>query len=158
MPEPGVAFLSPSEPATPGSHLAKALPEQPLLPQCVLLYTRSMNPRAPVGDPVLEAIEDLVAALEANIAASRKAIERAREIAELRSRGWSYRAIAESHDRPLMVQLITDNLDRLADTGSRLRRAQARALHDEGLTMDEIGRLFGVTRQRVSAILRSAEP
>ena len=34
------------------------------------------------------------------------------------------------------------------------RRAEARALYDEGLTMDEIATLFGVTRQRVSGLLR----
>ena len=28
------------------------------------------------------------------------------------------------------------------------------ALHREGMTMDEIAKLFGVTRQRVSALLR----
>ena len=39
----------------------------------------------------------------------------------------------------------------------RLRRAQAAALHDEGLTMDRIAELFGVTRQRISQILRSRE-
>ena len=33
--------------------------------------------------------------------------------------------------------------------------AEARALHDEGLTMAEIAALFGVSRQRVSALLRS---
>jgi predicted transcriptional regulator len=35
-----------------------------------------------------------------------------------------------------------------------VRRTEARTLHREGLTMDQIAQLFGVTRQRVSALLR----
>ena len=31
---------------------------------------------------------------------------------------------------------------------------EARVLHGEGMTMDQIAKLFGVTRQRVSALLR----
>jgi DNA-binding transcriptional regulator LsrR (DeoR family) len=37
-----------------------------------------------------------------------------------------------------------------------VRRAEARALYAEGLTMDQIAERFGVTRQRVSALLRKA--
>lgn len=35
-----------------------------------------------------------------------------------------------------------------------MRRTEARALHHEGVTMDKIARLFGVTRQGVSGLLR----
>jgi transposase len=40
--------------------------------------------------------------------------------------------------------------------GNRVRRTEARALHGEGMTMDEIAKLFGVTRQRISALLRDS--
>ncbi len=40
-------------------------------------------------------------------------------------------------------------------SGAAWRRAEARALHQEGISMDRIAQLFGVTRQRVSALLNS---
>ena len=42
---------------------------------------------------------------------------------------------------------------KLSDAGARFRRAQARALHDEGMTMDEIAKVFGCTRQRISTLI-----
>ena len=36
-----------------------------------------------------------------------------------------------------------------------LRSAEERALYAEGLTMNQIVELFGVSRQRVSALLRA---
>ena len=40
--------------------------------------------------------------------------------------------------------------------GAGVRRAEARALYAEGLTMEQIAERFGVTRQRVSTLLRTA--
>ncbi len=51
--------------------------------------------------------------------------------------------------------MISATLSQLADAGSRWRRAEARALHAEGLSMDVIAQLFGVTRQRVSSLLKA---
>jgi predicted transcriptional regulator len=57
-------------------------------------------------------------------------------------------------ERPLIVELITQNVEALHSVGSRLRWAEARALQAEGLTVTAIAELFGVTRQRVSALLQ----
>lgn len=105
-------------------------------------------------DPVLVALDGLVDALRQNVEASRLAMERADRIKELRSQGLRYRDIADETGAPMVVQLVTDNLDRLRVHGAQLRQAQAAALHDEGMTMDQIASLFGVTRQRISALLR----
>lgn len=107
------------------------------------------------ADPVLAALTAVVADLEANLEATVIAIERAKEIAELRRQGQAYREITDATGRPLVIRLITENLARLQSSGAALRFEQAKALHDEGLTMEEIGGLFGVSRQRVSAILSS---
>lgn len=107
-------------------------------------------------DPVLEALDSLIEALGDNVVASNMAIERAAAIRDLRSRGLPYREIADETGRPMVVTLVTESLVRLRTAGAALRRAQAGALHDEGLTMEDIANLFGVTRQRISAILQSS--
>ena len=73
----------------------------------------------------------------------------------MRSEGRPYREIVPNEQRPLIVELLTANLDLLSGVGSRLRRAEARVLYDEGLTMDDIAALFGVSRQRVAVLLRT---
>ena len=50
--------------------------------------------------------------------------------------------------------MLSLNMAALETAGAEFRAAQARSLHDEGMTMDTIGELFGVTRQRISALLR----
>jgi DNA-directed RNA polymerase specialized sigma24 family protein len=82
-----------------------------------------------------------------------------RRIAEIqrgRSDGLSYTEIVEAAQSPLLVQLITESTQTLDGYGARVRRAEASALHEEGMTMEEIAERFGVTRQRVSALLREA--
>jgi hypothetical protein len=107
------------------------------------------------NDPVLEALEGLVRALRDNQARIEATIARAERIREQREVGLSYREIESGVERPLIVELTRDNLAALVEAGSRLRRAEARALHGEGMTMEQIAELFGVSRQRVSALLRS---
>ncbi|MBV8980305.1 MAG: hypothetical protein JO086_05335 [Acidimicrobiia bacterium] len=107
-------------------------------------------------DPVLEALEGLVRALRENAARIDATIARAEQIREQRLQGLTYREIESGEQRPLIVEMTRDNLAALVEAGSRLRRAEARALHADGMTMDQIAELFGVTRQRVSALLRKA--
>jgi len=105
-------------------------------------------------DPVLDALDGLVRALRHNQARIEATIARAERIREQREAGLSYREIESGETRPLIVELTRDNLATLVEAGSRLRRAEARALHAEGMTMEQIAELFGVSRQRVSALLR----
>ena len=107
-------------------------------------------------DPVLDALDDLVRALEGNTARINQMLERADEIRRMRREGLPYREVVPATARPLIVELTRQNLEALHQAGSRLRRSEARALHDEGMSMEAIAELFGVTRQRVSALLRSA--
>lgn len=111
---------------------------------------------APV-DPVLDALSDLGKALDSNEARMWAIRARIADIVQLRAQGRSYREIVGKEERPLIVEMATDNLASLLEAGSRLRKAEARALRDEGLTMAAIAELFGVTRQRIAELLR-AEP
>jgi DNA-directed RNA polymerase sigma subunit (sigma70/sigma32) len=80
--------------------------------------------------------------------------QRIQHIRQVRSDGRPLRDIVPNEEAPLIVQLLTETTNLLHSYGNRVRRTEARALHREGMTMDEIAKLFGVTRQRVSALLR----
>jgi hypothetical protein len=106
------------------------------------------------NDPVLDALEDLEEALHDNIRRNEQALLRAREIRRQRQVGNSYREIVSPEARPLIVELIAENMKALATAGAHLRREMAQALRNEGLTIDGIAQLFGVSRQRISELLR----
>lgn len=105
-------------------------------------------------DGVDEALAALGAQLDASIADLESARERVRELQQLRVEGMSWRKIVPREKRPLIVESVTRALDGLGAVGGRFRREEAVALHDEGETIAGIGRLFGVSRQRVSAYLQ----
>ena len=105
-------------------------------------------------DPVLDALDHLERALDEAGAQTKMVLDRADLIRRLRAEGQSYRDIVPAEPSPLIVEYLTHRLQVISDASSRLRKAEARALYDEGLTMAEIGDLFGVSRQRVAALLR----
>lgn len=105
-------------------------------------------------EELLRALDDLVVALNENTERNRLAIERTENIKRLRAQGEPWSAIVTDRPGPLIVELLSKNLAALTTAGSRLRRLEARALHEEGLSMERIGTLFGVTRQRISELLR----
>lgn len=49
--------------------------------------------------------------------------------------------------------MLTATIQQFERAGTRFRQAKARALHDEGMTMEQIAELFGISRQRVSVLL-----
>lgn len=102
----------------------------------------------------LAALRDLDRALDENIERARLMKRRIAELEEADAEGRQIREILPEEEPPLIVELITESSDALHLYGSRVRRTEARALHGEGLTMDQIAKLFGVSRQRVSALLR----
>ena len=107
-------------------------------------------------DPFDKALGDLEGALDANARRMTQIKRRIAEIRRQRSAGRSYREIVEATKGDLSVQLITEATQALDEVGARVRRTEALALYREGMTMEEIAEKFGVTRQRVSALLRDA--
>jgi hypothetical protein len=107
-------------------------------------------------DTFLEALTALERTLADN--EKRTALIRARiaELRRLRAEGAPYAEIVRIRDGPLIVQLLTESSAALDVSGASVRRAEARALYAEGLTMDQIAERFGVTRQRISALLHKA--
>jgi hypothetical protein len=68
-----------------------------------------------------------------------------------RGTGSSYREIAD--DGGVIVGFGSGALRVLLDAVSEFRRAEARALYEEGMTMAQLGRTLGITRQRVAVLL-----
>ena len=110
----------------------------------------------PHRDSFLRALSELDDALDDNIARAKLMKRRIAQIQRQRGDGRSYREIVESQKAPLIVKLVTESTRALDDTGARVRRTEALALHDEGMTMEQIAAKFGVTRQRVSGLLKDA--
>jgi len=110
-------------------------------------------------DPVAHALEEVKHSIRRNIEVGTLIIERAESLLDAHHSGKPWSQIVREEDRPLIVELLTANLNRLMSAGGQLRRAKAKALHDDGMTMEQIASFFGVTRQRVSALLsdRSAD-
>lgn len=102
----------------------------------------------------MEALADLETALARSAEMTERMKDRIKYIRDVEEDGRPLRDIMEGERAPLIPQLLTENTNLLHSYGNRVRRTEARALHREGMTMDEIAKLFGVTRQRVSALLR----
>ena len=83
-----------------------------------------------------------------------RVLARAAVLREQRARGVGYLELVQEAERPLLVELLTEVLDELSASGAAFRRAEAKVLHNEGLSQEAIGALFGVTRQRVSVLLQ----
>lgn len=108
-------------------------------------------------DEFLEALTALEGILEDHGERSRLIKKRIAQIRRGRAKGASYTELVSNSDNPLIVQLLTESSIALDTGGADVRRAEARALYAEGLTMEQIAERFGVTRQRVSTLLRRAQ-
>jgi hypothetical protein len=102
----------------------------------------------------INALEDLDGALDQVLEMVARMKQRKAEILEAYAEQRQLREIIPYEGTPLLVQLLTSCTNLLHSYGNRVRRTEARALHGEGMTMDQIARLFGVSRQRVSALLQ----
>jgi predicted XRE-type DNA-binding protein len=72
-----------------------------------------------------------------------------------RIRGWSWHRIISDANTPNPLALLTTIAANFARTSGGFRRALAVGLRKEGMQVTEIAALFGVSRQRVSALIRS---
>ena len=112
---------------------------------------------AELGDEVLDAVWAMIGVVREIADGLDVAEAQAARIADMRAEGIPYRDIIATAERPLLTQIATMDLEAIAAAGTRLRRIGARALREEGMTIDQIAKEFGVSRQRVSRLL-SADP
>ncbi len=105
-------------------------------------------------DELVEALDTLLVVLRESAKRTQLAIRQAEAIRRLHLGGRTCREIFDRDERSLIRQVTRDNVDQLVQASARLRWAEAKALHAEGMTMDKIAALFGLTRQRISALLK----
>ena len=110
----------------------------------------------PHRDAFARALADLDTALDDNAQRIRLMKRRIAQIQKERDAGRTYKEIVGTDEQALLVRLLSESSRALDEYGARVRRTEALALHDEGMTMDRIAEKFGVTRQRVSGLLRDA--
>ncbi|MGY1712246.1 hypothetical protein ACI8AC_22325 [Geodermatophilus sp. SYSU D00758] len=105
-------------------------------------------------DEAAEALRALVTALEEcgdELAAAR---QRAEQLLAQRETGRPWLEIVSAEERPLVVERLSSVMGTLATAGGAWRREQAHALQAEQVSINRIAALYGVTRQRISALLR----
>jgi DNA-directed RNA polymerase specialized sigma24 family protein len=107
-------------------------------------------------DAFLRALTDLETAMQENLERNKAIRRRITHIRRQREKGASLSSIVAAETPPLVVQLVSEISRSLDEHGARVRRTEVLALHDEGMTMEQIAAKFGVTRQRVSSLLREA--
>jgi len=104
-----------------------------------------------------KALKGIDEATRENVQRSNAIQRRVEWMQERLAEGVTPSELIREEPRPAMVEMITMNIEALQILGSRLRQAEARALRADGVTMEEIAQLFGVTRQRISALLKQGE-
>ena len=109
------------------------------------------------GDPAVQALEALVTELDRCVGELTQARDRAQKLLRERRAGRPWLEVVTGESRPLVVERISTVLAALATAGHAWRQEQAVALQAEQVSINRIAALFGVTRQRISALLRERD-
>ena len=109
---------------------------------------------APPTDPAGRALDDLVSAIDRSVEELERARARSLSLRDQRRSGRAWLDIVSGEERPLVVESVSTVLSTLATAGHAWRREQAAALQGEQVSINRIAALFGVTRQRISALLK----
>ena len=105
-------------------------------------------------DPAVRALNELMTVLDSCMTELEGARSRAEKLLEARQTGRAWLDIVTAESRPLVVEQISSVMASLASAGGAWRREQAHALASEQVSINRIAAMFGVTRQRISALLR----
>ncbi len=105
-------------------------------------------------DPAARALRDLMTVLDTCMTELAGARSRAEKLLEERQAGRAWLDIVTAESRPLVVEQISSVMAALASAGGAWRREQAHALTSEQVSINRIAAMYGVTRQRISALLR----
>ena len=110
-------------------------------------------------DQSMEGVLDEVAeAAEETALDQQRVARRARSMSRQCRLGWSWSQILQRERQPGILVLMARSARRLHEVNGRFRPALVGALVDEGLSIRRIAKMFGVTHQRISAMLKRAAP
>jgi hypothetical protein len=105
------------------------------------------------ADELTTALRNAIDVLEAEIDNAQAIVEQGRAVIAERELGVPYGSVVQN-GRPVVGALLVTTTHALRDAATDLRRAEARTLYNEGLTMRDIAEVFGVSRQRVAVLMR----
>lgn len=103
----------------------------------------------------LDALEGLAEVVEENAREERVLARRIRQLRTGRATGRSWHTLLDRELGTALLAMPTRILRRATEISGLLRRRLAAGLRAEGATIPAIAHRFGVTHQRISALLRS---
>ena len=106
-------------------------------------------------DSAVEALRALLKVLDANDERMEYVRSRAAQIESLRDQGYTWEQILSTEERPLIIDVLSQNMALLNEVGGRFRREEARCLRSEGVKDEQIADLLGVSVDHVQAMLES---
>lgn len=106
------------------------------------------------ADPTLQALDALSEALEQIAEDQKVLVTKIEELRRARRKGLPWQDILVEEDAPGSMQVVSRMLACLSKASGTLRKELVDELREEGATIPAIARLFGVTHQRVSNLLR----
>jgi hypothetical protein len=78
-------------------------------------------------------------------------------VAAMRHEGRQWDEVLFTEEARRLTTALAETAEALGRANSELRRAQAAVLYSSGLSMERIGLLLGISRQRVAILLKAAE-
>ncbi|MGY1834337.1 hypothetical protein ACI79P_04425 [Blastococcus sp. SYSU DS0510] len=112
------------------------------------------SPRGTPDEPAAKALQRLIACIDSSLAELEHARTRADLLLSERRAGRPWLELVTEESGPLVVESVSTVLASLATAGHAFRREEAAALQREQVSINRIAALFGVTRQRISALLK----
>jgi hypothetical protein len=114
------------------------------------------NGSAANDQAMARALDDVAEAADETALDQQRLARRARSMSRQRRSGSSWIQILHRERQPGLLVLMTRSARRLHEVSGRFRPVLGQALVDEGLSTRQVARMFGVTRQRISAMLSRA--
>jgi hypothetical protein len=103
------------------------------------------------------ALDEVAEAADETALDQQRLARRARSMGRQRRSGSPWLKILQRERQPGLLALMASSARRLHEVSGRFRPVLGQALVDEGLSTRQVAKLFGVTRQRISAMLSRAE-
>lgn len=120
--------------------------------------TRIVSREPRPGDDVLDAVDALLAVLRESTERNQVETRRAQTVRRLRSHRRPYGEILRRVSGSLTRGVTRESADALVGATKRLHAAEVMALQSEGMRVDEIAVLCGLTPDGVTSILSRPSP